>query len=376
MSFLGQSSFEMFATEHFSSSISPIFEPSFKVPITKMFEKLQQKWKVGPLQIVLIIICFALGGSLTGYTAKKIVDMLPVEKDWLWTIVYILLVTAIWPLAVLTVSIFFGQFSFFRGYVTRLGQKIGIVGSSRLAVQSSVSAPGPKIRVQSSEFNITTSRLPTPNSSEEFTAPNSPRATHHSPINVAIFASGAGSNAQKIIDHFRNSSSVEISLIVCNKKKAGVLLIAEKENIPALVIEKEKFFSGGGYLDELASRKIGFIVLAGFLWKVPEVLIRAFPKRIINIHPALLPGYGGKGMYGNYVHEAVINAREKESGITIHYVDERYDNGDIILQVKCPVLEGDTAESLAHRIHALEHANYPVVIEDLVKKLQATSEKQ
>jgi len=217
-----------------------------------MFEKLQQKWKVGPLQIVLIIICFALGGSLTGYTAKKIVDMLPVEKDWLWTIVYILLVTAIWPLAVLTVSIFFGQFSFFRGYVTRLGQKIGIVGSSRLAVQSSVSAPGPKIRVQSSEFNITTSRLPTPNSSEEFTAPNSPRATHHSPINVAIFASGAGSNAQKIIDHFRNSSSVEISLIVCNKKKAGVLLIAEKENIPALVIEKEKFFSGDGYLDELA----------------------------------------------------------------------------------------------------------------------------
>ena len=108
MSFLGQSSFEMFATEHLSSSISPIFEPSFKVPITTMFEKLQQKWKVGPLQTVRIIICFALGGSLTGYTAKKIMDMLSVEKDWLWTIVYILLVTAIWPLAVLTVSIFFG----------------------------------------------------------------------------------------------------------------------------------------------------------------------------------------------------------------------------------------------------------------------------
>jgi len=376
VSFLGQSSFEMFATEHFSSSISPIFEPSFKVPITKMFEKLQQKWKVGPLQIVLIIICFALGGSLTGYTAKKIMDMLSVEKDWLWTIVYILLVTAIWPLAVLTVSIFFGQFNFFKGYVTRLGQKIGIVGSSRLSVQSSGSTTGSKIRVPSSEFNSTNSRLPTPGSSEEFAAPNSPLAAHHSPINVAIFASGAGSNAQKIIDYFRNSSSVEISLIVCNKKKAGVLLIAEKENIPALVIEKEKFFSGDGYLDELASRKIGFIVLAGFLWKIPEALIRAFPKRIINIHPALLPGYGGKGMYGNYVHEAVINAREKESGITIHYVDERYDNGDIILQVKCPVLEGDTAESLAHRIHALEHANYPVVIEDLLKKLQASSEKR
>jgi phosphoribosylglycinamide formyltransferase 1 len=154
-----------------------------------------------------------------------------------------------------------------------------------------------------------------------------------------------------------------------------VLQIAEKENIPFLVIEKEKFFSGNGYLDELASRKIGFIVLAGFLWKVPEVLITAFPRRIINIHPALLPGYGGHGMYGNYVHEAVIGAREKESGITIHYVDEDYDNGDIILQVKCPVLDDDTAESLAHRIHALEHANYPVVIEELVKKLQAASYK-
>jgi formyltetrahydrofolate-dependent phosphoribosylglycinamide formyltransferase len=302
-------------------------------------------------------------------------DMLSVEKDWLWTILYILLVTAIWPLAVLTVSIFFGQFGFFRGYVTRLGQKIGIVGSSGLAVQSSGSATGSKIRVSSSEFNIPNSRLPIPDAPEKFATPNSPLATHHSPMNVAIFASGAGSNAQKIIDHFRNSSSVEISLIVCNKKKAGVLLIAEKENIPALVIEKEKFFSGDGYLDELASRKIGFIVLAGFLWKIPEVLIRSFPKRIINIHPALLPGYGGKGMYGTYVHEAVINAREKESGITIHYVDERYDNGDIILQVKCPVLEGDTAASLAHRIHALEHANYPVVIEDLIKKLQATSYK-
>jgi len=146
------------------------------------------------------------------------------------------------------------------------------------------------------------------------------------------------------------------------------LQIAEKENIPFLVIEKEKFFSGDSYLNELTTRKIGFIVLAGFLWKIPEALIRAFPKRIINIHPALLPRYGGKGMYGSYVHEAVIGAQEKESGITIHYVDEHYDNGDIILQVTCPVLEDDTPESLARRIHALEHANYPVVIEELVKK--------
>jgi formyltetrahydrofolate-dependent phosphoribosylglycinamide formyltransferase len=312
-----------------------------------MFERLQQKWKVGPVQIILIITCFALGGSLTGYSAKKIMDVLSVEKDWLWTIIYILLVTIIWPLAVLIVSFFFGQFKFFKDYVKRLGQKIGIVRDLK--------------------FEISNSR-PIPNSDSE-----GPLATHHSPltINIAIFASGAGSNAQRIIEHFRNSPVARIALIVCNKKKAGVLQIAEKENIPSLVIEKEKFFSGNGYLDELASVKIGFIVLAGFLWKIPDALIRAFPKRIINIHPALLPGYGGKGMYGEHVHEAVIGAGEKESGITIHYVDEHYDNGDIILQVKCPVLDDDTPGSLAHRIHALEHANYPVVIEDLVRRLRA-----
>ncbi|HEV8505282.1 MAG TPA: phosphoribosylglycinamide formyltransferase, partial [Chitinophagaceae bacterium] len=186
---------------------------------------------------------------------------------------------------------------------------------------------------------------------------------------------GAGSNTQKIIDYFRNSSTVKIALIISNRKKAGVLQIAEKENIPFLVIEKEKFFSGNGYLDELASREIGFVVLAGFLWKIPEALITAFPRRIINIHPALLPRYGGQGMYGTYVHQAVIGAGEKESGITIHYVDQHYDNGDIILQVRCPVLDGDTPESLAHRIHELEHANYPLVIEELVRKLQDTRYK-
>ena len=187
--------------------------------------------------------------------------------------------------------------------------------------------------------------------------------------NIAIFASGAGSNAQKIIDHFRNSTLARIALIVCNKKKAGVLEIAEKEQIPALVIEKEKFFLGDGYLNDLIEKKIDFIVLAGFLWKIPGSLLKAFPKRIINIHPALLPKYGGQGMYGDRVHESVLTANEKESGITIHYVDEHYDHGDIILQIKCPILDGDTPEILARRIHALEHANYPVIIEELVKQL-------
>ena len=327
-----------------------------------IFERLQQKWKVGPLQIVLIVLCFALGGTLTGYTAKKIMDLLSVEEDWLWTIVYLLVVTAIWPLAVLFVSFFFGQFKFFRSYVARISQKIGVIPGQQLAVQGSGSADSSRPGVQSSES------IPSTQHSRR-TTPDSRLAT-----NIAIFASGTGSNAQKIIDHFRGSGMAKIVLIVCNRKKAGVLQIAEKEHIPFLVIEKEKFFSGNGYLDELASRKIDFLVLAGFLWKIPERLIRAFPKRIINIHPALLPKYGGQGMYGNFVHEAVIGANEKESGITIHYVDEHYDNGDIILQVKCPVLDGDTPELLAHRIHELEHANYPLVIEELVKKLQATSD--
>ncbi|MBL7738494.1 MAG: phosphoribosylglycinamide formyltransferase [Chitinophagaceae bacterium] len=196
---------------------------------------------------------------------------------------------------------------------------------------------------------------------------------------IAIFASGAGSNAQKIIDHFRNLSpslskgegaSAEVSLIICNKPGAGVLSIAEKEDIPVMFIEKEKFFRGNAYVNELKEKQIDFIVLAGFLWKIPDTLVRAFPRRIINIHPALLPKYGGKGMYGNNVHAAVLAAGEKESGITIHYVDEQYDNGDIIFQATCPVLSDDTPDSLARRIHQLEHEHFPKVIEKLVREVK------
>ncbi len=184
---------------------------------------------------------------------------------------------------------------------------------------------------------------------------------------IAIFASGAGSNAQKIIDHFRDSDRINVSLVVCNKPGAGVLQIAAKEEIPSLVIEKEKFFRGNAYTDELQEAGIDFIILAGFLWKIPAALIRAYPGKIVNIHPALLPAYGGKGMYGHHVHQAVIDHQEKESGITIHYVDEQYDHGDIIFQAKCPVLESDTADSLAGRIHQLEHQRYPAVIEQLLQ---------
>lgn len=187
-------------------------------------------------------------------------------------------------------------------------------------------------------------------------------------VRIAIFASGTGSNAQKIIDHFRNDPLVMVSLVVSNKPGAGVLNIAQRENIPSLIIEKERFFRGDGYVSALKERKIQWIILAGFLWKIPASLIHAFPGRIINIHPALLPKYGGKGMYGHFVHEAVIEAKEKESGITIHYVDEQFDHGKHILQLTCPVDEADTPETLAKKIQVLEHEHYPEVIARLVNE--------
>lgn len=185
---------------------------------------------------------------------------------------------------------------------------------------------------------------------------------------IAIFASGTGSNAQKIIDYFRGSESVRIGLIVCNKPGAGVLNIAGKENIPSLLIEKERFFRGDHYLPELKESGIDFIVLAGFLWKIPDALIRTFPDSIINIHPALLPSYGGKGMYGRFVHEAVIHAGEKESGITIHFVDEKYDHGKIIFQARVNIGPSESPDSLAEKVHALEHKHYPRVIEEVILK--------
>ncbi len=183
---------------------------------------------------------------------------------------------------------------------------------------------------------------------------------------IAIFASGAGSNAKKIIEYFQGHKLITVSLIICNKPGAGVLSIAEQAGIPTLLIEKEKFFRGNAYIVELKERGIGFIVLAGFLWKIPDALIKAYPGKIINIHPALLPNYGGKGMYGGFVHEAVIANKDKESGITIHYVDEHYDHGDIIFQARCTIEESDTPEMLANKIHLLEHEYYPKVIEKTI----------
>lgn len=189
-------------------------------------------------------------------------------------------------------------------------------------------------------------------------------------IQLAVFASGAGSNARRIIEHFKTeaASLAQVSLIVCNKPGAGVLQIASDAGIPTLVIERERFLRGDGYVAELQAAGIDFVVLAGFLWKVPTALIDAYPRKIVNIHPALLPKWGGKGMYGAFVHQAVVEAKEAESGITIHYVDEHYDHGDTIFQASCPVEENDTPDSLAHKIHVLEHAHYPKVIEQLLRE--------
>ena len=180
---------------------------------------------------------------------------------------------------------------------------------------------------------------------------------------IAIFASGTGSNAKKILAHFQSSNKIEVALIVSNKTNAGVLNFAKEFSVPTLIIDREKFLKGDGYVPELQAAKIDWIILAGFLWKIPVSLLNHWEKRIINIHPALLPKYGGKGMYGEAVHRAVLAANEKESGITIHYVDEQYDHGATIFQATCPVLSTDLVENLAEKIHALEHLHYPVVIE-------------
>lgn len=187
-------------------------------------------------------------------------------------------------------------------------------------------------------------------------------------ISIAIFASGAGSNAAKIMERFRNHPEIRVALIGCNKPGAGVIQIAEKEGVEVLMLEKEPFFRGDAYVPTLQAAGIRFIVLAGFLWKVPTALIQAYSGRIINIHPALLPAYGGKGMYGMHVHEAVIANQEKESGITIHFVDEHYDHGDTIFQARCAIEPGDTPEQLAAKIHLLEHRWLPEVVETTVLK--------
>ncbi len=188
-------------------------------------------------------------------------------------------------------------------------------------------------------------------------------------INIAIFASGNGSNAENISSYFNQNSTINVSIIISNNKNAYVHERAKKLGIPSFTFSKTEFICGDEILKRMKEYDIDFIVLAGFLLKVPQLIIDAYPNRIINIHPALLPKYGGKGMYGGFVHQAVKDAKETETGITIHYINENYDEGDIIFQAKCKVLDTDTYTDIAQKVQTLEQCHFPEIIESVVKKI-------
>jgi phosphoribosylglycinamide formyltransferase 1 len=186
-------------------------------------------------------------------------------------------------------------------------------------------------------------------------------------VNAAVFASGEGTNAENLFKFFSNDPRIKIKLVVTNKDTAGVIARAEKYKKNVQIISKTALENyTDQFIEFLKIEKIDLIILAGFLLKIPDAFIKAFPNRIINIHPSLLPKYGGKGMYGANVHKAVLENKETESGITIHLVNEEYDSGEILLQAKCAVLTGDTIETLAEKIHKLEHEHFPRAIEKLL----------
>lgn len=186
-------------------------------------------------------------------------------------------------------------------------------------------------------------------------------------INAAIFASGSGTNAENLFKYFTNDTRIKFKLVFTNNEKAGVIARAEKYRKNVQMISKDSLNNYSEQLiDFLKTEKIDLIILAGFLLKIPESFIKAFPNKIVNIHPSLLPKFGGKGMYGMHVHNAVIANKETESGITIHFVNEEYDKGPVILQVKCKVDPTDTPETLAQKIHELEMENFPKAIEKLL----------
>lgn len=195
-------------------------------------------------------------------------------------------------------------------------------------------------------------------------------------LNIAILASGSGTNAENIIRYFDKNKLINVALVLSNKKDAFVLPRAENLGIPTFVFSKNELNESDCVLTVLKEYKIDFIILAGFLLRIPEIITNAFPDKIINIHPSLLPKYGGKGMYGEKVHEAVVASGEKESGITIHYVNEKYDEGNIIFQASCKILPSDTADKVAAKVHELEYKYFPTVIEDvLYQKISYLNQK-
>lgn len=186
--------------------------------------------------------------------------------------------------------------------------------------------------------------------------------------NIAIFASGSGSNARKIMEYFAERKDVSVSLLISNRADAGVLKIAESFGVDSIVIDRPTFYQTEDVVSVLNKYETTLIVLAGFLWLIPNYLVEAFQGRIINIHPALLPKYGGKGMHGIHVHTAVKEANDSESGITIHYVNERYDEGQIIFQASCQLSPTDTPDDIARKVLELEHKHYSIVIDQLLQR--------
>lgn len=184
---------------------------------------------------------------------------------------------------------------------------------------------------------------------------------------IVIFASGSGTNAENIIKYFQRTQFAEVVLVLSNKKDAKVLERAEKLQVKSVSFTKEELFSEEGILKVLKKTSPDLIVLAGFLLKFPEIILKEYPNKVINVHPALLPKYGGKGMYGNFVHEAVLKNKEAETGITIHFVNENYDEGAIISQKKVMLSENDTAEIIAEKVHKLEYEWFPQIIEEVLR---------
>lgn len=288
--------------------------------LCRMFNKLQQKWNVSSGQLFLILCTFAVTGTTTAYISRVATSWVGFNEDtfWAWKLALRLSILIFgYQIIILIVSFFFGQFRFFWNYEKKILRRLGLIAKE--------------------------------------------------PIRLAIFASGKGSNAEKIIQYLENHPVVSVSLVVCNKPGAGVLDIAARFGIKTLLIGKSQFENSNEYIEVLKNEGITHIVLAGFLWKIPENLVKAYDNKIVNIHPALLPAFGGKGMYGERVHQAVINAGEKKSGITIHLVDEHYDNGKTLFQATVEVLSTDNPDTLAEKIHALEHAHYPKVITEWLK---------
>ncbi len=188
---------------------------------------------------------------------------------------------------------------------------------------------------------------------------------------IAIFASGSGSNAQKIMEHFKRNAEAEVVLILTNNPQAYVLQRADNFEVPSHIFTRTEFYDSDDVIRLLKNLQVDLIVLAGFLWLVPVALLNAFPNKIINLHPALLPKHGGKGMYGDHVHKAVLAAHDEESGITIHFASEKFDEGEIIHQSRFKIESGDNLEVIKFKGQQLEHQHFPRVIESLLKKMKS-----